>query len=144
MYLNCLYLRQILMSYDTPKGVVDLGPNLRHFLTYDTFVKHPAHKTVVRLWVTTFSLKFGPTTPSWNGPLLSKPGASKPAWIYRDTGEILDSQFKVTWQTTLRSCDLAKIGQIVYPPVFLKGVDMEDMYYYFGNFILKSQGGVGI
>ena len=30
----------------------------------------------------------------WN--LLSKPGGPKPAWIYRDTGEILVSQFKVT------------------------------------------------
>ena len=30
----------------------------------------------------------------WN--LVSKPGGPKPAWIYRDTGEILVSQFKVT------------------------------------------------
>ena len=30
----------------------------------------------------------------WN--LLSKPGGPKPVWIYRDTGEILVSQFKVT------------------------------------------------
>ena len=30
----------------------------------------------------------------WN--LLPKPGGPKPAWIYRDTGEILVSQFKVT------------------------------------------------
>ena len=28
--------------------------------------------------------------------LLSKPGGPKPAWIYRDTSEILVSQFQVT------------------------------------------------
>ena len=29
----------------------------------------------------------------------------------------------------IRSRDLAKIGQIAYPPHFFKGLDIEDLYY---------------
>ena len=74
----------------------------------------------------------------WN--LLFYHVGPKPARIYRDTGEILVTQWKVTWQTTLRSRDLAKIGQIAYPVHTSMGLGIEILWYQVGKISQKIEG----
>ena len=43
-------------------------------------------------------------------------------------------------QYGIRSRDLAKIGQIAYPPRYLKGLDIEILWYQFGTISKKKPG----
>ena len=49
----------------------------------------------------------------------------------------------MTWQTNLRSRDLAKIGQIVYPQRSFKRLGIVILWYQSGKISQKTQGGVG-
>ena len=49
----------------------------------------------------------------------------------------------MTWQKSLRSRGLAKIGQIAYPPRYLKGLDIEILWYQFGKLSKKNREELG-